>query len=281
MSRPSVARSIDRSIGRSINRSIKQIVEAQARLSVKTYRRSGCRKRVSLTMTVSRRFRQRSDEVSDFFPHRRETVLGLFELYYERVYCFVRRSLPAAQAEDIAQEVFVRLLEHRNLENLSINVSYLIKIADNLMKRRYQRGQRFNRYLRTKEEESRRHESADATPAGSAAGAPFSFGVRFDSEDMRAAFERLSPNERDAVRLIICEDMSYEAAATSLGVNVTTVNNWKFRGLRKLRDYAEQLEKQPGPGEAGADADAGAQAAERRRAFVGRADVATARGGAA
>ena len=85
-------------------------------------------------------------------PSRANIVLDLFEQYYHRVYCFSRRSLPADAAEDIAQEVFTRLLKLERLPELTVNVSYLIKIADNLIKRRYNKNQRFNRFLECAEE---------------------------------------------------------------------------------------------------------------------------------
>ncbi len=157
-------------------------------------------------------------------------VLSLFESYYDRVYCFIRRSLPPEQAEDIAQELFVRLLEHRNLENLTISVSYLIKIADNLIKRRYQRNKRFRQWLETQDQ--RRDIGPDATNASDAPDA-------LEDQALERALDQLSPEERDAVRLIVCQEMSYEHAARSLGVSVTTINNWKYRGLRKLKQSVQ------------------------------------------
>ena len=58
--------------------------------------------------------------------NRANLVLDLFEQYYTRVFCFARKSLPAESAEDIAQEVFSRLLHLKHLEELDvISVSYL------------------------------------------------------------------------------------------------------------------------------------------------------------
>lgn len=158
-------------------------------------------------------------------------VLSLFESYYDRVYCFIRRSLPPEQAEDIAQELFVRLLEHRDLENRTISVSYLIKIADNLIKRRYQRNKRFQRWLESHDQ--RLEIGPDATAASDTPNA-------LDDQALERALDVLSPEERDAVRLIVCQGMSYDQAACSLGVSVTTINNWKYRGLRKLKESVKQ-----------------------------------------
>ncbi len=156
-------------------------------------------------------------------------VLQLFDDYYERVYCFARRLTPPDQAEDIAQEVFVRLLESKNLEKLTISVSYLLKTAENLIKRRYGRSQRFLKYIeRTSRDVRSSLESEDDESE-----ARLNDGAELDEH-----LGRLSPDERDAIRLIVCEGMSYEHAARSLGVPTTTVNNWKYRGLRKLQDIS-------------------------------------------
>lgn len=163
---------------------------------------------------------------------RSRIVLDLFEKFYGRVYCFARRSVSSEIAEDIAQDVFIRLLERENLENMEISVSYLLKIADNLMKRRWQREQRFGKYQdRIRSEQ----QGAFATTRAHAS-------VIMNDEQARAALSTLPDNERAAVELIVCNELSYEEAAESLGVRVTTVNNWKYRGLQKLKNVSTQFE---------------------------------------
>lgn len=162
-------------------------------------------------------------------------VLDLFERYYSRVYCFARRSVDAATAEDIAQEVFVRLLGKSDLEQMTVNVSYLLKIADNLIKRRYQRMVRHEHYL------------SSARQRGPAGGGTWACAVSHDaSHTLRQASGVLTDGEFDAVRLIVCEGMSYQAAARSLSVTVSTINNWKFRGIQKLRYIAGASDGVPG-----------------------------------
>jgi RNA polymerase sigma-70 factor (ECF subfamily) len=156
---------------------------------------------------------------------RRATiVLDLFEQYYHRVYCFSRRSLPAGNAEDIAQEVFTRLLKLERLTEIQISVSYLIKIADNLIKRRYNKGQRFNRFLEAAE---------SLAPSTVRRDAPV---VEVDRAELDRHLSHLNAQEADAVRLVVCEGLSYQEAAESMGVPVSTVNNWKYRGLQKLKE---------------------------------------------
>jgi DNA-directed RNA polymerase specialized sigma24 family protein len=112
-----------------------------------------------------------------------------------------------------------------------------IKIAHNILRRRYSRASRLRAILETSvaEEVSQRHELSQTQS------------VRPSTRDARPeltpkqlglAMEELTQDERDALQRTICEGKSYEHAALSLGVNVTTLKNWKHRGLSKLRRLA-------------------------------------------
>jgi RNA polymerase sigma-70 factor (ECF subfamily) len=155
-------------------------------------------------------------------------VLELFETSFERVYGFLRRSLDPEAAEELTQEVFARVLSLQDFDTKEVTVSYLIKIADNLLKRRHKRivqRRRIEADLcqaarpRLSARDSRQPDSADESPR------------------LAAAMRRLSPQERDAVRLTVCEGLSYEDVARSMGVQVSTVNNWKHRGIQKLKHH--------------------------------------------
>jgi RNA polymerase sigma-70 factor (ECF subfamily) len=165
--------------------------------------------------------------------NRANRVLDLFDAYYKRVFCFARKSLASGAAEDIAQEVFTRLLQVKDLENKEVTSSYLIKIADNLIKRRYNKNQRKNRFIDSQREvaiSDLRHYSAPTDQ-------PWS------SMEISKALETLPSHERDAVRLVVCEGLSYDEASASLGVPVSTVNNWKYRGINKLKALAENVDE--------------------------------------
>ena len=164
---------------------------------------------------------------------RSEQVLELFDNYYERVYAFARKSAGPTVAEDVAQEVFVRLMQHPRLEELTISISYLLKIAHNLLRRRHTRGTRLREIL----DDEVRPRELDRMSETHGRG----------SEDGRGgavsdAMSHLSSEEQDAIRMIVCEGRSYAHAARSLGVSVTTINNWKHRGLKKLRGHMERDE---------------------------------------
>ena len=162
---------------------------------------------------------------------RANRVLDLFDAYYKRVFCFARKSLATGAAEDIAQEVFTRLLQVKDLECKEVSSSYLIKIADNLIKRRYNKNQRKNRFIDSQREEAVRDLRHYSQPAEQ----PWS------STDISKALDSLPSHERAAVRLVVCEGLSYDEASASLGVPVSTVNNWKYRGINKLKALAESV----------------------------------------
>jgi RNA polymerase sigma-70 factor (ECF subfamily) len=164
-------------------------------------------------------------------PDRANLVLELFEAYYKRVFCFTRKSLAPTAAEDVAQDVFTRLLQVKNLEDKTITASYLIKIADNLIKRGYNKDQRKNQYIDSQREEAIRdlRQSKTETP-------------QWSNSEISKALATLPAHERDAVQLVVCQGLSYEEASASLGVPVSTVNNWKYRGINKLKDRANEIE---------------------------------------
>jgi RNA polymerase sigma factor (sigma-70 family) len=169
-------------------------------------------------------------QASDVRQHRSDLVLDLFEAYYERVYAFARKSAEPAVAEDATQEAFVRLLQHPRLEELEISVSYLLKIVHNILRRRYSRSVRLREILdeKVKPQERQRYEAGDVLEGKTQESVA-------TMKSVERAFGRLSSDERDSLRMIVCEGKSYVHAARSLGVSVTTINNWKHRGIDKLR----------------------------------------------
>ena len=164
--------------------------------------------------------------------HDRATlVLDLFDQYYERVYAFLRKSTTPDVAEDLSQEVFVRLLQHPELERLTISISYLLKIAHNLLRRRYARAARLRELL----EERVMMDGGDETARARRQSRSDAERGDLGSDVLETALGLLGKDEQDAVRLIVCEGKSYQHAAEALGVSVTTINNWKHRGIVKLR----------------------------------------------
>ena len=160
-------------------------------------------------------------------------VLRLYETCSLRVYAFLRRSLPADAAEDLTQETFLRLLQLRNLEKKSISISYLFRVAQNLVRRRYNLAAR----RRGIHDTVLRYEVECASKVDD----PNQQLVALEAEHLGPAIETLVPHEQETIRLIVCEGLSYADAARILEVPVSTVNNWKHRALRKLRGFIDAI----------------------------------------
>ena len=164
---------------------------------------------------------------------RSQIVMRLYEACSLRVYAFLRRSLPPDAAEDLTQETFLRLLQLRNLEKKSISISYLFRVAQNLVRRRYNLAAR----RRGLEEGVLRYEVELVSHAND----PKKQLLALEAEHLEPAFETLVLHEQETIRLIVCEGMSYSEAAHILDVPVSTVNNWKHRALRKLRGFIDAV----------------------------------------
>ncbi|MEN1704400.1 MAG: sigma-70 family RNA polymerase sigma factor [Planctomycetota bacterium] len=161
---------------------------------------------------------------------RDERILQLFEAHFDRVYRFARRWLDAAAAEDIAQETFVRLIDVPDLETREILPSYLTKIAQNLIFRAAERAKRHERALDELAKRGHFDRSAASEPERHTEGLG-----RFSE-----ALAGLDAHEQQAIRLIVLDGVSYREAATAMSAPQTSVTNWRYRGLRRLRDEAGQ-----------------------------------------
>jgi RNA polymerase sigma-70 factor (ECF subfamily) len=162
---------------------------------------------------------------------RSAIVLDLFDRYYDRVYVFARRSVGPDVAEDATQEAFLRLLKHPRLEELEISVSYLLRVVQNILRRRHTRTVRLREILEREVVPAEKRKAGGIKPVYERPQSRASI----QQVDLDRAMNRLSDDERDTIRLVVCEGLSYAEAARSLGVSVTTVNNWRHRGLARLR----------------------------------------------
>ena len=191
-------------------------------------------------------------QLHGFHATRAQRVRALFEAHYERVYCFLSRRIGAERAEDLAQEVFFRLLKHRSLETVDVTRSYLFKIAENLVRNSARKD------ARSKDLAHRLGEVLQARDHGNSGGARE---VVLGAQTLESAMSLLTANERSAITLIVCRGLSYEAASLALGVSVTTINNWKHRGVKKLRRHAQANALEDSQARTGARSNSGTRTA--------------------
>jgi RNA polymerase sigma-70 factor (ECF subfamily) len=179
----------------------------------------------------------------DALAARAEIVERLHKLFYHRVFCFARRRAHDEVAEEVAHEAFVRLLRVRNLETMTVSVAYLLRIAENLLKRRHERARRYRSVLEHSGIVSG-VSCGDARDEGHGGGLLHGHAAQVDgwvdAGRLDAVLAQLTREEQAAVRLIVCEGLDYQSAARSLGVPVSTINNWKHRGLSKLKQLVQR-----------------------------------------
>jgi RNA polymerase sigma factor (sigma-70 family) len=192
-------------------------------------------------------------DATELSKFRSRIVGDLYKSSYHRVFAFARRLVSDDDAEEVAHESFVRLLRVRNLERMQISVAYLLRIAENLIRRRHGQAQRFREVLQNSGRmvpECERHgwhplmRSADDARVASERRGP----TPAEAERLDELLRLLTPAEHSAVRLIVCEGLDYQAAARSLGVPVSTINNWKHRALAKLKQSLSESQFGGTPG---------------------------------
>ncbi|HEX2295433.1 MAG TPA: SigE family RNA polymerase sigma factor [Actinomycetota bacterium] len=126
-----------------------------------------------------------------------------------------------AEAEDIAQEAFVRLLgRFGDLRRPEVFRTYLMRTVTNLARSRF-------RHL----EVERRHAGALAPRTAAVEGPDVG-----ERDELYAALGRLPHRQRAALVLRYCEDLSEQQTADVLGTSVKAVKGLVTRGLAALRE---------------------------------------------
>ncbi|WP_285698569.1 RNA polymerase sigma factor SigE [Actinomadura sp. NBRC 104412] len=134
-------------------------------------------------------------------------------------------------AEDLTQEVFVRVF--RSLSNYTPGTfeGWLHRITTNLFLDMARRRQRI-RFEGLGDDAAERLQGREPTPAQA-------FDDRNFDADVQAALDALAPEYRAAVVLCDIEGLSYEEISATLGVKLGTVRSRIHRGRAQLRAALE------------------------------------------
>jgi RNA polymerase sigma-70 factor (ECF subfamily) len=130
-------------------------------------------------------------------------------------------------AEDLTQEVFVRVFRSLSRYTPGTFEGWLHRITTNLFLDMARRRQRI-RMEGLADDAAQRLHGADPTPAQA-------FEDRHLDSDIQEALEALAPEYRAAVVLCDIEGLSYEEIAATLGVKLGTVRSRIHRGRAQLR----------------------------------------------
>jgi RNA polymerase sigma-70 factor (ECF subfamily) len=130
-------------------------------------------------------------------------------------------------AEDLTQEVFVRVFRSLDSYTPGTFEGWLHRITTNLFLDLARRRQRI-RFEGLAEETAGRLSGDEPTPAQA-------FDARHFDSDVQEALRALAPEYRAAVVLCDIEGLSYEEIAAALGVKLGTVRSRIHRGRAQLR----------------------------------------------
>ncbi len=134
-------------------------------------------------------------------------------------------------AEDLTQEVFVRVFRSLSSYTPGTFEGWLHRITTNLFLDMARRRQRI-RFEGLGDETAARLSSGVPTPAQA-------FDERHLDDDIQAALKALAPEYRAAVILCDIEGLSYEEIADALGIKLGTVRSRIHRGRAQLRAALE------------------------------------------
>lgn len=128
-------------------------------------------------------------------------------------------------AEDLAQEVFVRFAQQKSTQPIANVEAFLFRIAANLLR---------DRFRRNKTHHAQSHFPIDECAAESLGEAPSEQHVYEGKEQLHAflqALEELPPRCRTVFLLQRYEGMSYSAVAQHLGISVSAVEKHMMKAL--------------------------------------------------
>lgn len=146
----------------------------------------------------------------------------LFARYKNPIYGYVRRRVDdPGRAEEITQDVFLALVQHRNGYEVRASFrTYLYRIALNRVVTEY----------RKKKEKDPIEEGSPAYAKAAAGEDPAVV------QQVREALEQLEPEQREIVLLREYQGLSYQEIAEVLKIPVGTVRSRLFRAKVALRD---------------------------------------------
>ena len=157
-----------------------------------------------------------------------KTFESLYRDYYQKVYAFLNRMCADGDlAEDLTQDVFVRLLDYKQMLRPDTVKYFLFTIARNIVTdyiRRYYKKQEIDSYLYDFTATSTNETEENIIVSN-----------LMEMEQMR--LEAMPEQRRLVYALNRFEDKSSPEIATELNLSCRTVENHLFLGRRDMRNF--------------------------------------------
>ena len=157
----------------------------------------------------------------------------LYQLYIEKVYRYIwYRVGDQATAEDLAMDVFVRLVEHiegfriPSQQQVAAFSAWLFRIAGNLVNDHHRKRMRTDRYVESKHNELN-WTSVDA----------FDRDLRHmaTQDQLRKALAQLNDSQRDVLYYRYVADLSSKQTASAMKKSESAIKALQHRALESLR----------------------------------------------
>ena len=158
----------------------------------------------------------------------------LFERYHKRIFNFLARmAMDRELAEDLTQNVFLRILKYRNSyrEGLKFQ-SWIYQVARNVFSDHYQAHK--NRYSDFVDVEKVSDYMADSSDDES-----------MDEKEklLHRSMAKLTEEQRELLVLTRFQHLKYEEVATIMDTTVANIKVKVHRAILKLKEYYFELEK--------------------------------------
>jgi len=155
-----------------------------------------------------------------------DSIYSAFDQKLQKFVLTLIKTLP--DAEDIVQEVFVKVWENReNLKNYSSFDSYLFSIAYNTT----------ISLLRTRVKENKYVEFVKSVQIEVD---EFDFVEEFNSDEMNERInlliEKMPPRQREVFKMKYFESCSYKEIAETMGISINTVENQIVKSHKFLKE---------------------------------------------
>jgi RNA polymerase sigma-70 factor (ECF subfamily) len=160
----------------------------------------------------------------------REAFGALFELYFERVYRYVRLKVAEpAEAEDVTMTVFSnawRAVDHFSPQSESAFLAWLFRLARNALVDQYRRRREVARLEGINESE---------LPVDLQFSPESTLEWQSTVDDLRQALDTLTEEQRSVVYFRFVEGLSAREVGQILGKQEGTVRGMQFRAVEALR----------------------------------------------
>jgi RNA polymerase sigma-19 factor, ECF subfamily len=154
-----------------------------------------------------------------------------FSKYAAELHRYLARRLGASQdAEDLTQEIFMRLLRFEDTDFVRNPQAYLYGVASHVVREFKMRAEQERDRLEFNSQTAiERAEHPDQPP-------PDELGESLNLErQLTSALQRLPPGPRAVLLCIKRDGMSYQEAAQATGLSVHTVEKYLFDALARIR----------------------------------------------